>query len=262
MSRFCPLFSGSSGNSMYLGTTESGILIDIGMSAKQITLALEANEIPIESLKGIFITHEHTDHIKGLRVFASRHGINVYSSLGTLSALDNGGHLNNKFTAYEINDGVEIDGMCVSSFRTPHDCIESVGYVIEMPDGRKASIVTDLGIMTDEIMDSITGSDLVLIESNHDVRMLQNGPYPYYLKKRILSNNGHLSNEACANACTKLLKSGTTRFFLGHLSRENNHPDLAYQSVLSELNCNDAVLDVDFMLSVAPRTYKNSITYF
>lgn len=262
MSRFCPLFSSSSGNSMYLGTSESGILIDVGMSAKQITLALNANEIPLESIKGIFITHEHGDHIKGLRVFASRYGIDVYSSSGTLSALDDGGHLNNKYTAFDINDGAQIDGMKITSFRTSHDARESLGYVIEMPDTRKAAVVTDLGIVTQEVMDAISGCDLVLLEANHDIRMLQNGPYPYYLKKRILSNNGHLSNEACSQCAVELLKSGTTRFFLGHLSSQNNHHDLAYQHVLSSLLESGAVLDEDFILSVAPKTNSKTITYF
>lgn len=262
MARFCPLFSGSSGNSIFVGDSQKGILFDIGRSAKQITQALESNEIKPEEIKGIFITHEHSDHIKGLRVFASRHGINVYSSLGTLSALDDKGLLTDKYTAYDINDGAEIEGMYIKSFRTPHDARESVGYVVEMQDNKKVAIVTDLGVMTDEIMDNIIGCDVVLIESNHDVGMLENGPYPYYLKRRILSRNGHLSNEACSNACVKLLNSGTTKFFLGHLSSENNSPDLAYQCVLSELQNNGAVLDKDFKLKVAPRENANLVTCF
>jgi len=152
--------------------------------------------------------------------------------------------------------------MKIISFRTPHDSRESVGYVITLPGGRKAAIVTDLGIMTDEIMAAISGCDLVLIESNHDVRMLENGEYPYYLKRRILSEIGHLSNDGCAQAVTKLLKSGTTRFFLGHLSRENNTPELAYQNTYSALVQCGAVEGQDFLLSVAPRCNSDKITVF
>ncbi len=262
LARFCPLFSGSSGNSIYVGTAESGVLIDVGMNAKQTTLALERMNIDPNSIKAIFITHEHTDHINGLRVFASRHNINVYSSKGTLEALENSGVINGKFFADEISSGVEVDGMNITSFRTPHDSSESVGYVIELPGERKAAVVTDLGIMTDEIMNAISGCDLVLIESNHDVNMLNNGEYPYYLKRRILSDTGHLSNDNCARAVTQLLKTGTTRFFLGHLSRENNIPELAYQSTYSALLENGAKEGQDFLLSVAPRSNPDKITIF
>lgn len=262
MARFCPLFSGSSGNSIYIGTSETGILVDIGMNAKQTTLALERMGINPDSIKAVFITHEHSDHINGLRVFAARHGLNVYSSKGTLDALDNNGVLNGKFFADEIASGVEVDGMNITAFRTPHDSKESVGYKIEMPGGRKAAVVTDLGIMTDEIMSAISGCDLVLIESNHDVKMLQNGAYPYYLKRRILSDDGHLSNENCAKAVTELIKTGTTRFFLGHLSRENNIPELAYQNTYSALMDCGAKEGEDFLLSVAPRCNPDKITIF
>lgn len=262
MARFCPLFSGSSGNSMYIGTSESGVLVDVGMNAKQTTLALERVGIAPQSIKAIFVTHEHSDHVKGIRVFASKYGTPVYSSPGTLAALDDAGVLSGKFYAGEIAAGVEIDGMQITSFRTPHDSRESVGYVVTLPGGRKAAVVTDLGVMTDDIISAISGCDLVLIESNHDVGMLQNGDYPYFLKRRVLSENGHLSNDGCAKAVTQLLKRGTTRFFLGHLSKENNLPELAYQNTYSELVQCGAVEGQDFLLSVAPRCNSDKITVF
>ncbi len=262
MARFCPLFSGSKGNSMYVGTSENGVLIDVGMSAKQTTLALERIGVDPQSIRAIFITHEHSDHVKGLRVFASKYNINVYSSKGTLASLDDSGVLNGKFFASEITSGVEVDGIQVVPFRTPHDSRESVGYVVTLPDGRKAAVVTDLGVITDDIMRVISGCDLVLIESNHDVKMLENGDYPYYLKRRILSKNGHLSNDSCAQAVTTLLKNGTTRFFLGHLSRENNIPELAYQNTYSALVECGAVEGQDFLLSVVPSCNAGEVTIF
>lgn len=262
VARFCPLFSGSSGNSIYVGTSESGVLIDVGMNAKQTTLALERVGIDPQSIKAIFITHEHSDHIRGLKVFASRNGAQVFTSKGTLEALNDSGILNGKFKASEIESGVEVDGMQITAFNTPHDSRESVGYIITLPDGRKAGIVTDLGVVTEEVMSAITGCDLVLIESNHDIKMLQNGAYPYYLKRRILSEIGHLSNDGCAQAVTQLIKTGTTRFVLGHLSRENNIPQLAYQNTYSALTEVGAKEGQDFLLSVAPRDNQSKITIF
>lgn len=261
MARFCPLFSGSKGNSMYVGTSQSGVLIDVGMSAKQTTLALERIGVEPQSVKAIFITHEHSDHVKGLRVFASKYGIQMYSSNGTLSALDETGVLNGKFIADEMSSGVEVDGMYITSFQTPHDSRESVGYVVTLGD-RKAAVVTDLGEMTDDIMHAISGCDLVLIESNHDVGMLENGDYPYFLKRRILSKKGHLSNDSCAKAVTQLLESGTTRFVLGHLSGENNIPELAYQNTYSALVECGAVEGQDFLLSVAPSCNSGEVMIF
>lgn len=262
MARFCPLFSGSSGNSIYIGSSDGGILIDVGMNAKQTTLALDRLGIDADSIKAIFVTHEHSDHIQGLRVFASKNVINVYSSQGTLSALDNMGVLNEKFKALDIESGVDVCGMQVMSFRTSHDSAESVGYVIKTPDSRRIGVATDLGVMTDEVFGALSGCDLVLLESNHDIKMLENGPYPYYLKRRILSEKGHLSNKTCGETLVKLVKNGTTRFVLGHLSRENNTPDLAYQNAYSALACEGAVLGQDFLLSVAPKCDPEKVMVF
>jgi len=157
--------------------------------------------------------------------------------------------------------GVEVDGMYITSFATPHDSRESVGYVVTLGD-RKAAVVTDLGEMTDDVMYAISGCDLVLIESNHDVGMLENGEYPYFLKRRILSKKGHLSNDSCAKAVTQLLNSGTTRFVLGHLSGENNIPELAYQNTYSALVECGAVEGQDFLLSVAPSCNNGEVMIF
>lgn len=252
MARLYPLFSGSKGNCYYLTSGGKGILIDAGRSAKQIENAMKDNELDIKDVCGIFITHEHSDHISGLRVLASRYSINVYSSKGTLDYLNNAGILTDKYNSYVIGTaGVETAGMLVKSFRTSHDCCESVGYSVETPDGRKFAIATDTGCLTDEIINSINGCDVVAIESNHDVNMLLNGVYPYPLKRRILSDVGHLSNETCSGILPRLVKSGTTRFVLAHLSRENNMPRIAQQSALCSLQENGMKQNIDFTLDIA-----------
>ena len=254
MARFCTLFSGSKGNSFYIGCGDCAILIDAGRSAKQLENALMSNDLDVNTIKAIFITHEHTDHIQGIRVLASRYNIKVYASNGTLNELMRMNILNGKFP-YGIIDsrGIKIDGIEVVPFRTSHDSVESVGYIVKTPDKRKIVIATDIGYISETVRKSIEGSDLLVIESNHDVRMLQNGSYPYNLKRRILSNIGHLSNEACAKELPSLAKTGTTRFVLAHLSSENNVPELAYETSKSYLTQAGLKEDVDFKLYVAPK---------
>lgn len=253
MSRFCTLCSSSSGNSTYIGHAGGGILIDAGTNAKQLTLALEKISVNPESIKGIFVTHEHTDHIGALRVFASRYKIPVFASAGTLEALEKAGHLKGDFDAFAIDGkSIEAGGMNVTSIITSHDSAQSCGYTVDMPDERKISVVTDTGIITQDIIDKATGSDLILLESNHDISMLNNGPYPYYLKQRILSDKGHLSNEACAKAACHFINTGTTRLILGHISRENNTPAAAFRATSNALGEMGAIEGIDYMLQTAP----------
>lgn len=254
MARFCPLFSGSSGNSYYIGSAREGILVDVGRSAKQVADMLGACNIDISSIRAIFVTHEHSDHVAGLRVFASRHHVPVYASAGTLDALKTMGCLNEKIVSSVIDSsGTECAGMRITPFPISHDSAECVGYRIETPDGRKIALSTDLGYLSEEVRHNLAGSDMVVLESNHDVRMLENGPYPYVLKRRILSDTGHLSNDACASELDSLVRSGSTRFVLAHLSRENNTPDLAFQTSLCSLKMSGMRQGKDFELFVAPR---------
>lgn len=251
MARFCSLFSSSSGNSTFISSASTSILVDAGVSAKRMVKALTDREIDPKTIGGIFITHEHIDHVNAVRILATNNGIPVYATEGTLEALNESGVLNGKFPVNVMpEEGIEVGDLFIKSFKTPHDSRESCGYTITLPDGQKAAIATDIGHMTEEIMQNLKGSALVMLESNHDEGMLRNGPYPYYLKRRILSDVGHLSNNACAEAVTELLKSGTVRFFLGHLSRDNNFPALAYETSASALKTIGAVEGRDFFLEV------------
>lgn len=253
MARFFTLFSSSKGNSAYIGTASEGILIDAGKSAKQIELSLNHMGVKPSSLRAIFITHEHTDHISGLRVFASRYRIDVYASAGTLCELDKKGHLDGNFNAYIMGSGcVEAGDLRVSAFNTSHDSAEGLGFYVETPDNRKVTVLTDTGIINSEMESALMGSDLVLLESNHDVEMLNTSPYPYHLIHRIQSELGHLSNDACAHVLKKLVNAGTTRLVLGHLSEQNNLPKLAYEASQSALCQIGAKEGSDYLLSVAP----------
>ena len=253
MARFCTLCSSSSGNSTYIGYAGGGILIDAGTNAKRLSLSLESIGVSPESINAVFVTHEHSDHIGALRVFASRHHIPVYASAGTLCALEKAGHLNGGIESIEMpSGGVEISGMQILSFRTSHDSTQSCGYTVFLPDERKISVVTDTGYITDDTINTVTGSDLILLESNHDKKMLENGSYPYYLKQRILSKTGHLSNDDCAKAACRFVNSGTAMLVLGHLSRENNTAAAAFETTSAALGEMGAVEGIDYRLQIAP----------
>ena len=253
MSKFCSLYSSSSGNSVYIGHSGGGILIDIGCSAKRTRETLDDIGVDSSEIGAVFVTHEHSDHIAGVRVFASKRHLPVYATAGTLEGMKDAGALDGSFRADVIPaSGVEAAGMFVRPFRTSHDSNESCGYTVEMPDGSRLAVATDLGTMTDEVLGAIVGCRIILLESNHDVRMLQANPrYPYPLKRRILSDVGHLSNDACSQAASALVESGTTHILLGHLSKENNIPDLAYRCTSDALSQAGMVEGRDYILGVA-----------
>lgn len=253
MYRFCTLFSGSSGNSTYIGTEHEGVLVDIGKNAKQTTTSLSELGLSPECVKAVFITHEHIDHVAGLRVFCNKHKIPVYATLGTLQALEESGHLKGDFPVFQITDYADIGDFHIRCFNTLHDSADSCGYTIELPNGIKTAVATDLGVVTDEVEEALIGSKTLLLESNHDINMLQTGPYPYCLKRRILSENGHLCNDDAAKTVLKLAMNGAEHILLGHLSSENNYPDLAFQTTKSVMDSAGVLLDKDYTLTVASR---------
>lgn len=252
VAKLVTLFSSSSGNSYYIGSSGQGVLIDAGRSCKQIEMALQSNNIDMRSIRAVFVTHEHSDHCQGLKVLASRYGFTVYASEGTLCELERTDKLSSRFTADVIERKVSIGDMLIERHNTPHDAAESCAYSVTTPDGSRATIATDMGIMVPDVREAIKKSSLAVIESNHDIDMLRCGPYPYSLKKRILSDRGHLSNKACAEELPLLVKSGVTRIVLGHLSKENNTPALAYNTSLEALVKAGMAPGLDFTLEVAP----------
>ncbi len=250
MALFCPLFSSSSGNCQYIGYGNSGILIDAGVSAKRITAALLENSIAPDAIKAIFITHEHSDHISGLNVFAARHHIPVFCSTKTKQALEKN-EKSRLLDIFDFENEIEIGEFKVSRFSTSHDCEGSSGYKIITPDKKSIAICTDLGYLSDSVKQSLLGCNAVMIESNHDTAMLRNGCYPLSLKSRIASDYGHLSNACCAEFLPELIKSGTTRIVLAHLSKENNRAELAYEAAVSCIKLYGFTVDIDYSLTVA-----------
>ena len=262
MARFCPLYSGSSGNSTFVGNKDEGLLVDAGVSCKKILEALAAREIPQKILQGILITHEHSDHIKGLRVLTKRLNIPVYSSAPVLEYLAQNDCVSPNCDLIELQQEHEIAGMKVTPFHTPHDSVDSMGFRFETRDSRTIAIATDLGYVTEEVEKQIFGADLVMLESNYDLHMLECGTYPYFLKQRIKGTHGHLSNDDCAVQASKLVQSGTTRVFLAHLSKENNLPQLAYEHTRFSLQEIGARENQDYVLKVAPRDMPAEMTIF
>ncbi len=255
MAKFFTLASSSAGNSCYIGASGQGVLVDCGISCKNLVNSLKAHSIDPEKLSGILITHEHSDHIKGLMVFLNHYNIPLYASAPVLKYLSAYGAVPQKALLNEIDEhGELIGGMMVKPFKTSHDSVGSLGFSVSTPDEHKISVCTDTGYLTDDSKKNLLGSDAVLIESNYDQMMLQLGPYPYSLKRRIANETGHLSNTDCAAFLPDLIKSGTTRIALGHLSKENNIPELAVETSVSELSMAGMKRGSDYIIFAAPRS--------
>ena len=252
---FCSLYSGSSGNSIFVGSEKAKILIDAGLPGKKIDEALKSIGQKAEELDGIFITHEHSDHIKGVGILSRKYDIPIYAPGNTWQAMEKsiGKIKEHNIKIMDRRSTMSIKDLDVISFNIPHDAVAPVGYTVHC-NGKRASVTTDFGIYTEEIRDNIKDSEVILLESNHDVNMLKFGPYPYTLKRRILSEVGHLSNEDCGKALVDLIKyKSNKRIILGHLSGTNNHPELALETVSGVLRENNIILDKDIDLTMANR---------
>lgn len=218
--------SGSGGNCMLLSERDTHILIDAGISMRRLQQSLRDWDLEIDDIGGVLITHEHSDHVSGLKMLLKYYDLPLYAP-HTVAARLCGMLPDAEESMHIIRPGEDfrLGTVTVRAFHTPHDTDESVGYRVE---GRGSfALATDMGHVTEEVLDGLLGADAVLIESNHDPDMLINGPYPVQLKRRILSDHGHLSNPDCAALAVHLAQSGTRTVILGHLSRENNRPELA-----------------------------------
>ncbi|MBR5411004.1 MAG: MBL fold metallo-hydrolase [Clostridia bacterium] len=253
MARFITLCSSSGGNAAYIGYGNYGVLVDAGFSCRRLKTAMAETGVDPKSVRAIFLTHEHGDHIAGVRVLANQLNVPVYATGGTLSGLMKTEQFDGSYVTEKLTpDGVAVGDMHVGWFRTSHDAKESCGYVISLPDGRTVGTCTDTGVVTDDMLVALSGCDLVLLESNYDEDMLTHGFYPPQLKARIRSSFGHLSNDASAEAAVRLLNAGTRYFVLGHLSRENNTPALARGAAAFAFKKAGAKEGSDFALHVAP----------
>lgn len=261
--RLCSIASGSSGNCIYVGSDTTHLLVDIGISGKRTAEGLGKLGVKAEELDGIFITHEHSDHISGLGVMVRKYGIPVYGTHGTLEAIKHTASLgkidHSLFQEIETDTKITVKDLTLNPMRTSHDAAEPVAYRISHGK-KKVGIITDLGCYNDYTVECLKGMNALLIEANHDVNMLQVGPYPYHLKKRILGERGHLSNELSGKLLSKLLNDNMQAIVLGHLSKENNLPELAYETVRVEITMADNEYKAsDFPMWVAKRSELSEI---
>lgn len=257
MNTFVSLISGSSGNATFVSDGRTNILIDCGMSGAKLKEALHAIDVMPESIDALLVTHEHIDHTRGAGVISRRYNIPVFATEGTHKGMDAGNISEENIHIIKADSEFEIGTIAITPFSIPHDASDPVGYTLNA-GGEKYSLATDIGKMTNDILDHIIGSKKVLLESNHDIEMLKCGTYPFPLKQRILSDRGHLSNEFAAKTALYLVQNGTEHIMLGHLSKENNRPEIAMLETYNLLTQSGVNVGGDMTLKVADR-YKPTL---
>lgn len=263
MLEMCSIASGSSGNCICVGSDNDHVLIDVGISGKRIENGLCSIDLKADEMKGILITHEHIDHIAGLGVMARRYHLPIYATAETIEAIKNVksvGKIDPElFVPIEPGKEFKIGELSLKSISISHDAANPVAY--KVTNGSNAmAVVTDLGTYDDNIIKEFQNLDALLLEANHDVNMLQTGAYPYYLKKRILGDRGHLSNERSGQLLCELLHDKFGTVMLGHLSKENNYEELAYEAVRLEVTMGDNPYKADdFPMYVAKRDAVSSV---
>lgn len=264
--RFTTIASGSSGNCTYVGSDNTHILIDAGISKKRIEEGLKTLDLGLSDIDAIFVTHEHSDHIAALHTILKKFDIPIYATNGTIQGIRNSDKkcemTDSRFIEVSVDKEVAVGDMILNPMKISHDALEPCGYRV-FCNGRKIGVATDLGCYTDYTVDCLKDCDALLLEANHDVRMLQTGPYPYQLKRRILGDTGHLSNDKSGELLCKLLHDNMKGIFLGHLSKENNLPELAYETVRVEIEMGDNPYSAsDFPLMVASRSEVSPLLEF
>lgn len=236
--RLCSIASGSSGNCIYVGSDHTHLLVDTGISKKRIDEGLNKLGVTGEEINGILITHEHSDHIQGLGVFCRKYGVPVYATKGTIQGIMNykglGKFPEGLMREIKADQVFEVGDVKVRPFEISHDANEPTGFRMEHGE-KSVAVATDLGVYNDYTIENLKDLNAIVLEANHDVHMLEVGPYPYYLKKRVLGNQGHLSNELSGRLLCEILHDKLKHIVLGHLSKENNYAELAYETVKLEV---------------------------
>ena len=258
---FCPLYSGSSGNALFVQYGQTRLLIDAGKTGKCIFEALDRIGVDPKTLSGILVTHEHSDHTSGVGVLCRKLKIPVYATEGTWQGMEKKvGKIPPEFrVAFDKTEDFYVGQIGVTSFAIPHDANDPVGYRL-WGGNVSISTATDLGHFTRIVHDHVAGSSLVLLESNHDPEMLRlNDHYSSYLKQRILGRHGHLSNDSCAEALVELVNTGVQNVILGHLSGENNTPELALRTSENRVELEGIRLGQDLCLDIALRDEIGSV---
>ena len=258
MMRLCAIASGSSGNCIYVGTQATHVLVDAGISGKKTEEGLNKLGLTSCDLDAIMITHEHADHIGGLGVLSRKYGIPIYATAKTINEIQKTNAIGKieKSLLHEIEPDTSfmVKEIKINPMHTLHDAANPVAYRLTY-DKTRIGIATDLGTFDDYTIECLKGMDVLFLEANHDVNMLQVGPYPYYLKQRILGERGHLSNESSGRLLSKLLHDELQEVILGHLSKENNLPELAYETVRLEIEMDENKYHSDdFPISIAKRS--------
>lgn len=250
---FSTIASSSSGNCTLVYENNTYILVDAGISMKRIAAALSERQVAVSDIAAIFITHEHSDHIAGLRMLLKYYDIPVMAPGVVARGVQNSiCECCGKVSEIPVGEEILIGDITVKAFHTPHDTDESVGYKFTS-NGRSFAIATDMGHISAEVLTELIGVNACVIEANHDLTMLKTGPYPYHLKQRILSDHGHLSNKLCASLAGRLYETGTRKIVLGHLSKENNTPELALSTVTEKLIQCGASVGKDIEVTIAPK---------
>jgi len=263
---FCSIASGSSGNCIYIGSDSTHLIVDAGISGKRIEKGLCSIGIRGDELDGILVTHEHSDHISGLGVMTRRYGVPIYSTRGTIEYVKSCKALGEipEGLMHVIDEDVEfsLGDLNVRPVKISHDAAQPVAYRVSC--GKKsAAVMTDLGYFDDYIIHNLEGLDVLLLEANHDIRMLETGGYPYYLKQRILGKQGHLSNESAGRLLSKVLNTHIKKVMLGHLSKENNYEELAYETVRLEVDMGETPFKSrDFDISIASRSEMSGVVHW
>lgn len=260
---FFSVASGSSGNCICLGSDQCHVMIDAGISGKRIEEGMNTYDYTTSDMDGVLITHEHSDHIQGLGVVARKYGLPIYATKGTADAILQSSSVGkidpSLFHVIEAGKTFFIGNLEIYPMSISHDAADPVAYLVS--DGRhRVGVVTDLGYYDADIVSHMEGLDALLLEANHDIHMLQVGAYPYPLKQRILGERGHLSNETSGQLLGQILHDGMQHILLGHLSKENNYDELAYETVRLEISLGDnPYRGNDFPIEVAKRDGPSSL---